>query len=54
MFVQKCSFITEMLSDGFGGSPWFHVLVVEWMSDDGPTLNSIPVDPDKSSTSMPQ
>ena len=42
-----------MLRDGFGESPWFHVLVAEWMSDDGPTLNSIPVDPDKPSTSMP-
>ncbi|CAI8016283.1 Thialysine N-epsilon-acetyltransferase [Geodia barretti] len=43
----------EMLRDGFGEKQYFHVLVAEWTSDDGPVLNSIPVDPEKPSTSMP-
>ena len=42
-----------MLRDGFGEKQYFHVLVAEWTSDDGPVLNSIPVDPEKPSTSMP-
>ena len=42
-----------MLRDGFGEKQYFHVLVAEWTSDDDPVLNSIPVDPEKPSTSMP-
>ena len=42
-----------MLRDGFGEKQYFHVLVAEWASDDGPKLDSTPVDPEKPSTSMP-
>ena len=43
----------EMLRDGFGERPWFHVLVAELTSDDGPVLKSIPADPENPSSSMP-
>ena len=50
---QNCLFfLTEILRDGFEEKPCFQVLVAEWTSDDGPTLDTA-VDPEQPSSSMP-
>ena len=50
--LSRSSLYIELLRDGFGERPYFHVLIAEWASDDGLQINTA-VDPAKPSTSMP-